>query len=144
MPKLMSKEEVLKKFEDPYALKKVSDLWSGGSTKRRKTIQIENKPRKSKAYHISQEAIDICNRLGMDPSETILYLNAEVEKQSAFIDVKKAMREVMQVEGVTLLRVADTEMLEKCFPLVISSEIQKGKDEAFDEAVKLLKEGVKK
>jgi hypothetical protein len=40
--------------------------------------------------------------------------------------VKKAMREVMQVEGVTL-RVTDKEMLEKCFSLVIS-EIQKGKE----------------
>ena len=81
--------------------------------------------RKSRAYHISQEAVDICNWMDMDPSEAILYLDAEVEKRSAFIDVKKAMREVMQVEGVTL-RVADKEMLEKCFSLVIS-EIQKGK-----------------
>jgi hypothetical protein len=83
-------------------------------------------PRKSRAYHISQDAIDICNRLDLDPSEAILYLNAEVEKRSAFIDVKKAMREVMQVEGVTL-RATDKEMLEKCFSLVIS-EIQKGKE----------------
>jgi hypothetical protein len=83
-------------------------------------------PRKSRAYHISQDAIAICNRLDLDPSEAILYLNAEVEKRSAFIDVKKAMREVMQVEGVTL-RVTDKEMLEKCFSLVIS-EIQKGKE----------------
>jgi hypothetical protein len=84
-------------------------------------------PRKSRAYHISQDAIDICNRLNLDPSEAVLYLNAEVEKRSAFIDVKKAMREVMQVEGVTL-RVTDKEMLQKCFNLVIS-EIQKGKGE---------------
>ena len=82
-------------------------------------------PRKSRAYHISQDAISVCNRLNLDPSEAILYLNAEVEKRSAFIDVKKAMREVMQVEGVTL-RATDKEMLEKCFNLVIS-EIQKGK-----------------
>ena len=81
--------------------------------------------RKSRAYHISQDAIDICNRLDMDPSEAVLYLGAEVDKRSAFIDVKKAMREVMQVEGVTL-RVADKEMLEKAFNAVIS-EIQKAK-----------------
>ena len=59
-------------------------------------------PRKSRAYHISQDAITVCNRLDLDPSEAILYLNAEVEKRSAFIDVKKAMREVMQIEGVVL------------------------------------------
>ena len=82
-------------------------------------------PRKSRAYHISQDAIDICNRLDLDPSEAILNLNAEVEKRSAFIDVKKAMREVMQVEGVTL-RVADKEMLEKAFTAVMS-EIRKSK-----------------
>ena len=81
-------------------------------------------PRKSRAYHISQDAIDICN--GWTWTERGgLYLNAEVEKRSAFIDVKKAMREVMQVEGVTL-RVADKEMLEKAFNAVIS-EIQKAK-----------------
>jgi hypothetical protein len=87
---------------------------------------IEGQSRKSRAYHISQDAIDICNHLNLDPSEAILYLNVEVEKRSAFIDVKKAMREVMQVEGVTL-RVTDKEMLEKCFSLVIS-EIQKAKE----------------
>jgi hypothetical protein len=87
---------------------------------------IMTEPRKSRAYHISQDAIDICNRLNLDPSEAILYLNAEVEKRSAFIDVKKAIREVMQVEGVTL-RETDKEMLEKCFGLVIS-EIQKEKE----------------
>ena len=89
--------------------------------------------RKSRAYHISQDAIDICNLLDLDPSEAVLYLAeeavqylvAEVDKRSAFIDVKKAMREVMQVEGVTL-RVADKEMLEKAFNAVIS-EIQKAK-----------------
>ena len=84
-------------------------------------------PRKSRAYHISQDAIDICNRLDLDPSEAILHLNAEVEKRSAFIDVKKAIREVMQVEGVTL-RVADKEMLEKAFTAVMS-EIRKAKEE---------------
>ena len=83
-------------------------------------------PRKSRAYHISQDAIDICNRLDLDPSEAILHLNAEVEKRSAFIDVKKAIREVMQVEGVTL-RVADKEMLEKAFTAVMS-EIRKAKE----------------
>jgi hypothetical protein len=86
---------------------------------------VMTEPRKSRAYHISQDAIDICNRLDLDPSEAVLYLNAEVDKRSAFIDVKKAMREVMQVEGVTL-RVADKEMLEKAFNAVIS-EIQKAK-----------------
>ena len=82
-------------------------------------------PRKSRAYHISQDAIEVCNRLDLDPSEAILHLNAEVEKRSAFIDVKKAIREVMQVEGVTL-RVADKEMLEKAFTAVMS-EIRKSK-----------------
>ena len=28
-------------------------------------------PRKSRAYHISQDAIDICNRLDLDPSEAV-------------------------------------------------------------------------
>ena len=80
-------------------------------------------PRKSRAYHISQDAIDICNRLDLDPSEAILHLNAEVEKRSAFIDVKKAIREVMQVEGVTL-RVADKEMLEHQFcTVVVASDL---------------------
>ena len=54
--------------------------------------------RKSRAYHISQEAIAVCNRLDLDPGDAILHLQAEVEKRSAYIDVKKAMREVMQVE----------------------------------------------
>ena len=84
-------------------------------------------PRKSRAYHISQDAIDICNRLDLEPSEAILHLNAEVDKRSAFIDVKKAIREVMQVEGVTL-RVADKEMLEKAFTAVMS-EIRKAKEQ---------------
>ena len=79
--------------------------------------------RKSRAYHISQEAIAVCNRLDLDPSESILQLDAEVEKRAAFIDVKKAMREVIQVEGVTL-RAGDKEMLQKCFDLVIR-EIKK-------------------
>ena len=81
--------------------------------------------RKSRAYHISQEAIAVCNGLDMDPSEAILFLEVEVQRRTAFVDVKKAMREVMQVEGVTL-REGDKKMLEKCFALVIS-EIQNEK-----------------
>jgi hypothetical protein len=37
--------------------------------------------RKSRAYHISQEAITVCNRLDLDPSESILQLDAELEKR---------------------------------------------------------------
>ena len=82
-------------------------------------------PRKSRAYHISQDAIDICNRLNLDPSDALFFLNAEVEKRAAFIDVKKAMREVMQIEGVVLEKDV-MEKIQKAFALVIS-EIQKGK-----------------
>jgi hypothetical protein len=85
----------------------------------------ESSPRKSRAYHISQEAIAVCNRLDLDPSEAILHLQAEVEKRAAYIDVKKAMREVMQVEGVVLKK-DEKDRLESAFALVIS-EIQKGR-----------------
>ena len=80
-------------------------------------------PRKSRAYHISQDAVDICNRLEMDPSDALVYLSSELEKRAVFVDVKAAMREVMQVEGVTL-RDGDKRMLERAFNQVIS-EIQK-------------------
>ena len=83
--------------------------------------------RKSRAYHISQEAIEVCNRLDLDPSEAILQLDVEVEKRAAFIDVKKAMREVMQVEGVVLKK-DEKDRLESAFALVIS-EIQKVRKE---------------
>ncbi|MGA2122738.1 MAG: hypothetical protein ABSG49_11975 [Methanoregula sp.] len=85
----------------------------------------ESSPRKSRAYHISQEAIAVCNRLDLDPGDAILHLQAEVEKRSAYIDVKKAMREVMQVEGVVLKK-DEKDRLESAFALVIS-EIQKGR-----------------
>ena len=81
--------------------------------------------RKSRAYHISQEAIAVCNRLDLDPSESILQLDAEVEKRAAFIDVKKAMREVMQVEGV-IPRKDEKERLERAFAVVLA-EIKKEK-----------------
>jgi len=81
--------------------------------------------RKSRAYHISQEAIAVCNGLDMDPSEAILFLEVEVQRRTAFVDVKKAMREVMQVEGVTLTKEV-MEKLEKAFALIFS-EVQKGK-----------------
>ena len=60
--------------------------------------------RKSRAYHISQEAIAVCNGMDLDPSEAILFLEAEVQRREVFVDVKAAVREVMKVEGVNLAK----------------------------------------
>jgi len=38
----MSREEVLKKFADPDALRKVSELWSGDGDQRKKNIRLKN------------------------------------------------------------------------------------------------------
>ena len=81
--------------------------------------------RKSRAYHISQEAIAVCNGLDMEPSDAIQWLQGEVERRMAFVDVKKAVREVMQVEGV-ILRKDEKERLERAFAVVLA-EIKKEK-----------------
>lgn len=81
--------------------------------------------RKSKAYHISQEAIAICNGLDMDPSEAIVFLEGEVQRRAAYVDIKAAIREVMQVEGV-ILKKDEKERMERAFAYVID-EIKMGK-----------------
>lgn len=42
-------------------------------------LKVTEEPfqRQSKAWHISQKAIDICNELNLDPADAIVYLNME-------------------------------------------------------------------
>ena len=59
---------------------------------------------KSKAYHISQGAIEVCNRWGMEPSATIEMMAIELARGPEATErlVLGAVRQVCQVEGIML------------------------------------------
>jgi hypothetical protein len=66
----------------------------------------EEPPVYPRAYHIKQEACNICNTRGLQPSECIVVLAGEVATRSDKREIQQMLgetvRQVTQVEGVVL------------------------------------------
>jgi hypothetical protein len=66
--------------------------------------QCQNLP--PRAYHITQGAIDICNGLGMQPADVIVWqageLRRKTETRDLSVQLEDAFRKVAQAEGVML------------------------------------------
>ena len=59
---------------------------------------------RARAYHINQEACDICNGRGMEPSACIVAMDGELLRRPGEMEklVLGAVRQVTQEEGVVL------------------------------------------
>jgi hypothetical protein len=66
-------------------------------------LRVELRPR---AYHINQGAIDVCNQLGMEPADVIIWqageLKRKTETRDLTVQLEDAFRKVAHVEGVML------------------------------------------
>ena len=83
--------------------------------------------RRSKAWHITQEAIDVCNRLRLDPSDALVWLDGEVQEKTEVRDMRTtlegAFRKVCQVEGV-VLKLEQREMIKNLLQAILD-EVKK-------------------
>jgi len=79
-------------------------------------------PLPPRAYHINQGAIDICNGLGMQPADAIVWLNGELGRKMENRDLQQsledAFRKVSQAEGV-MLHARQKEFFKELFAAVL-------------------------
>lgn len=85
-------------------------------------------PLPPRAYHINQGAIDICNGLGMQPADAIVWLNGELGRKMEARDLTQqlvdAFRVVAQAEGV-MLHAKQKEFFKDLFAGLLA-ELKKG------------------
>jgi hypothetical protein len=81
-----------------------------------------------RAYHINQGAIDVCNELGMQPADAIVWLKGELGRKKEARDLQQALedafRKVAQAEGV-MLHAKQKEFFKDLFGAFLA-ELKKG------------------